>query len=496
MAGVKVGANTERRFEYDANGNIVKEYEGDTLRYEYTYDALGQLTGFTNSYQYGYSSGSFTYDDNGNILQKTLDGTTDTYTYGDSSWGDLLTAYNGNAITYDAIGNPLTYYDGSTFTWQNGRQLDSAVVDGKNISFEYNADGMRSAKVVDGVRTEYLYDGAMLLKETQTDADGDLVYTVSFTYDETGRPFSAKYNGNTYYYAYDIYGNVNYVYNEAGTRVVRYTYTDPWNLDMRTQATGTGSAFNTVNPFLYKGYYYDTDLDMYYCGSRYYDWETCRWLNEDAYASTGQGVLGYNMTTYCNNDPVNMIDAMADAPKYITKQTNNTKIDGKKMKDIRFGLGNIANNGCGVIAVYNVLLSKNAKIKFDSVRQGIIACGGTLLLGLAGSSPSGLVAYLQSRFWTVRTAGPITTFWTSKANLSEAIIILIKCKEGINMHYIAGIGTGKKGYFKFYNSGMKDSNSKSIDGRAITISTFLKYALINRVAPLFFIGVSNKMKWW
>ena len=244
MAGVKVGANAQYTYAYDQNGNIVREYEGDTLRYEYTYDAKGQLTGFTNSYPYGYSSGAFTYDENGNILQKTVDDVTDTYTYADSSWGDLLTAYNGNAITYDAIGNPLTYYDGSTFTWQNGRQLASAVVDGKNISFEYNADGMRSAKVVDGVRTEYLYDGAMLLKETQTDADGDLVYTVSFTYDESGRPFSAKFDGHTYYYVYDVYGNVNYVYNEAGTRVMRCTYTDPWNLDMRIQATGTGSAFN------------------------------------------------------------------------------------------------------------------------------------------------------------------------------------------------------------------------------------------------------------
>ena len=33
-----------------------------------------------------------------------------------------------------------------------------------------------------------------------------------------------------------------------------------------------------------------------------------RFLNADAYASTGQGVLGNNMFAYCNNDPVNMID--------------------------------------------------------------------------------------------------------------------------------------------------------------------------------------------
>ena len=31
---------------------------------------------------------------------------TDSYTYGDSNWKDKLTAYNGVAINYDAIGNP------------------------------------------------------------------------------------------------------------------------------------------------------------------------------------------------------------------------------------------------------------------------------------------------------------------------------------------------------------------------------------------------------
>ncbi len=33
-----------------------------------------------------------------------------TYTYGDAEWHDLLTAFNCESITYDAIGNPITYY--------------------------------------------------------------------------------------------------------------------------------------------------------------------------------------------------------------------------------------------------------------------------------------------------------------------------------------------------------------------------------------------------
>ena len=36
-----------------------------------------------------------------------------------------MTAYNGQVIAYDAIGNPLNYRDGMVFAWQNGRELAS-----------------------------------------------------------------------------------------------------------------------------------------------------------------------------------------------------------------------------------------------------------------------------------------------------------------------------------------------------------------------------------
>ena len=36
---------------------------------------------------------------------------TNTYSYSTGSWGDLLTSYKGTAITYDEIGNPISYYN-------------------------------------------------------------------------------------------------------------------------------------------------------------------------------------------------------------------------------------------------------------------------------------------------------------------------------------------------------------------------------------------------
>ena len=35
---------------------------------------------------------------------------------------------------------------------------------------------------------------------------------------------------------------------------------------------------------------------------------TARFLNADAFASTGQGLLGNNMFAYCGNNPVNRVD--------------------------------------------------------------------------------------------------------------------------------------------------------------------------------------------
>ncbi len=52
---------------------------------------------------------------------------------------------------------------------------------------------------------------------------------------------------------------------------------------------------------------------MYYLQSRYYDPEICRFINADEFASTGQGVIGYNMFAYCNNNPTNCVDSNGES---------------------------------------------------------------------------------------------------------------------------------------------------------------------------------------
>ena len=238
--------------------------------------------------------------------------TTDTYTYGNSDWGDLLTAYNGEGITYDANGNPLSYYNGKryTFSWQYGRRLASLGVDGKTYTYTYNAEGLRVTKTVDGVVHSYFYDGTELLMEKWGNC------YLRFTYDEQGRPFSVDYyNGTTletYYYVLNLQGDVIEIRNSINNVVCKYTY-DAWGKILSVK-DGSGNDLTTaghignLNPLRYRGYYYDSETGLYYLRSRYYDPVICRFVNADGYVSTGQRMLGYNMFSYCENNPISRID--------------------------------------------------------------------------------------------------------------------------------------------------------------------------------------------
>ena len=68
------------------------------------------------------------------------------------------------------------------------------------------------------------------------------------------------------------------------------------------------STLGTYNPLRYRGYVYDQETGLYYLQSRYYNPTLGRFLTADAFASTGDGVMGNNMFAYCGNNPANRVD--------------------------------------------------------------------------------------------------------------------------------------------------------------------------------------------
>ena len=253
---------------------------------------------------------NYTYDNGGNILSRTEyacsgngtvsgSGTTTSYTYGDAEWGDLLTAYNGEAISYDGIGNPLSYR-GWTMSWQGGRQLAGMTKGSDTLSFAYNESGLRTSKTVNGVTHNYVWQGSKLA------ADITDTYALYFHYDSTGDVigFTRTANGADaeYFYVKNFQGDILKVITATGTEAATYTY-DAWGKLL----TSSGDMAE-ANPIRYRGYYYDTETGLYYLKSRYYAPEVGRFINPDAFVSSGTSVASYNMMVYCDNNPINRID--------------------------------------------------------------------------------------------------------------------------------------------------------------------------------------------
>jgi len=284
---------------------------------EYTYDSQNQLTSERIGNGYATLQGSYVYDTYGNIREKTVKGLNgktvkDSYTYGDSVWLDLLTAVNGKAITYDAIGNPTKYHNGTVFTWEKGRRLSASFnsVANRQVEYSYNAEGIRTGKTVTqkGTAIEsqyYLSSGKIVAEKRGNDV-------LEFIYDEKGAPLNLIYSGVKYSYATNLMGDVVRLYAENGSIAAEYVY-DAWGKVISSSGTMAGT-----NPLRYRGYYFDTETGLYYLNSRYYDPETGRFINADGSTDTGNGFLGLNMFAYCLNNPVQLKDSDGKRPAAIS----------------------------------------------------------------------------------------------------------------------------------------------------------------------------------
>ena len=311
-------------------GNITQIKKDGAIINEYTYDSLGQLTceedaaaGVTYIYYYD-KSGNITKKDKYPYYSGTFMGdyisylsnskeTVATYTYGNATWGDMLTEYNGTAITYDEIGNPLNWRNISEMTWE-GRELQAATVTaGPRAVYEYNSDGIRTKKTLASVvKYDYVLDGTKILSETVTHSSAGTSRTLYYLYDESGSVAGFIYNNQHYYFQKNLQGDVIRILNNYGAVVVEYTY-DAWGKVLTT----TGSLASTIgsyNPFRYRGYYYDSETGFYYLQSRYYDPTVGRFLNADGMIGTNSGIQGYNLFIYCGNNYVLYFDPSGFAP--------------------------------------------------------------------------------------------------------------------------------------------------------------------------------------
>ena len=291
-------------YEYDVSGNIVsiKRDESET---RYQYDELGRLIREDNPFLD--KTVVYKYDAGGNILLKkeykysleeTLYSPTITsYTYTSKGNKDHLISFNGEAISYDIMGRPTSIGSHSLIWNKKGK-----LVGYDDIAYTYGLNGIRTSKTVNGVKTTYSILNDKILAER---SDGkEIVYRYS-----SDKLIGFAFNGVEYIYERNIQGDVVRIYQKDDlTPVAEYRYDAYGNNEIINH---TEEKIGDINPFRYRGYYFDSETGWYYLNARYYSPAMCRFISPDELSildETKSQVNGLNLYIYCGDNPVMNID--------------------------------------------------------------------------------------------------------------------------------------------------------------------------------------------
>ena len=301
----------ETAYTYDGRGNILEictkalDTGKVTDHMLYTYNGMNQVIREEDAVRG--TTYTYTYDLGGNLLEnkkyylvngvEELRGT-DTYTYS-SGWKDQLTSFNGKAITYDAMGNPLSYM-GMNLTWEKGRQLKTLKKSGTLSQYVYDNDGRRIQKTVGDKVIRFYLDGDKIIAQKEEGGE-----RMDFLYDEKGTPFAFEYQGKMYFYQTSLQGDIIGIVDSEGSQVVVYRY-DAWG-EVLVSSDASGFGLAKINPLRYRGYYYDQETGLYYLQTRYYDPKVRRFLNADdasVLTKDPEQLTEKNLYAYCDDNPV------------------------------------------------------------------------------------------------------------------------------------------------------------------------------------------------
>ena len=213
-------------------------------------------------------------------------------------------------ISYDNVGNPCNYKD-NVLKWERGRLLAAYG----NNKYSYNADGIRiKKKTAEGVLHTYFVEG------TRIHCERFLNHTNWYYYDATGIT-GMEHDGVRYFFQKNVQGDVMRIFDSCGRLVARYAY-DAWGNHTVYDANGNAeTAYNfigNINPFRYRGYYFDVETGLYYLNTRYYDPSICRFINADdiSYIEP-ETINGLNLYAYCLNNPIMYTDETGTMPNWL-----------------------------------------------------------------------------------------------------------------------------------------------------------------------------------
>ncbi len=272
----------------------------------YTYDGFGRIT-----YEYNQNLGqyrSFAYR-NGRLHSITTNGDYKTVGYSNG----IIASIGNTLFGSDNYGNRTVKKDGpnnvlETYSYGMGNKLVSVKkANGTEVKYIYNADGVRCGKETVSASgntlssCRYFLDGGRLVGELR---DGKYFY---YGYNATGLCLLDS-DKRQYVYHRDAYGNVVLITDGNGQPLARYEY-DSWGkctvYNYLNKIDDDPKSIGNVNPFRWKGYYFDADTGFYYVNGRTYDPDTGCYLEAvptENFASGLLSVFGLDRCgLMCNN---------------------------------------------------------------------------------------------------------------------------------------------------------------------------------------------------
>ena len=181
-----------------------------------------------------------------------------------------------------------------TFLFWYGNELKRVTEGNNQYDYEYNIEGIRTKKIVNEKETEYYLEGTNIIYEKRDDK------TLEYSYDESGIS-GLKVDNKEYSFVKNIQGDIIEVLDEEFNVVAEYTY-DAWGVVRVNNLTE--EKIGDINPYRYRGYYYDTETNLYYLNSRYYNPVLGRFISADSFLGANGDILEYNLYIYCSNNPI------------------------------------------------------------------------------------------------------------------------------------------------------------------------------------------------
>ena len=236
LADGSMGTKTDRNgkqtlYAYDIHGRLTRKAIGETA-ITYTYDNNDNQLTMTDKT----GTTARTYDEENRVITKKAPGFgTTTYTYDNSEGGGLYSEtaedfkHNLTKKVYDKAG-----------------RLYEVISGKKTTTYEYYGNGSRKTVTYsDGAKEEYTYykDG---LNKTLTNkkADGTVIDTYSYTYDEAHNQTSKTDRKGTTNYSYDSLNRLEKV-TEPNGRTTGYTFDKAGNRLTETILAGAVSVTTT-----------------------------------------------------------------------------------------------------------------------------------------------------------------------------------------------------------------------------------------------------------